>query len=201
LEGSVVLANQQSRRVVDEGFPIYVTRDLDHARDYARSLYDDKPTARYGLLASSSSRRPQNYGVENGFMATSRMNIAAWYNAPANDPKSCCALTQPATEFGAQGLELDLPIVCWGEDYAWSGDHWVLRLPRRQVPRRDPEQLLQNAYRVLLTRGRDGIVIWVPPDRDLDATEHAFLASGVRPLPTLADLTARVFHAVDGNGA
>jgi hypothetical protein len=201
LEGSVVLANQQSRRVLDEGFPIYVIRDLDHAREYARSLYDDNSTARFGLLASSSSKRPQKYGVDNGFMATNRMNIAAWYNAPPTDPNSCCALTQPATEFSAQGLELDLPIVCWGEDHAWSDDHWNLRPPRRRIPQRDPQQLLQNAYRVLLTRGRDGIVIWVPPDNDLDATEHAFLAAGVRPLPTVADLATRVTVTANGNGA
>lgn len=134
-------------------------------------------------------------------MATSKMNIAAWYNAPADDPRSCCALTQPATEFSAQGLELDLPIVCWGEDYAWAGDEWRLRPPRRRIPQRDPRQLLQNAYRVLLTRGRDGTVLWVPPESDLDATEHAILASGVRPLPTVADLAGRVAPATRGNGA
>jgi hypothetical protein len=201
LEGSIVLAHRQSRRVVDEGFPIYVTRDLEQARDYARALYAGSPSARYGLLASSSSKRPQKFGVDNGYMATSRMNIAAWYNAPTDDPKSCCALTQPATEFSAQGLELDLPIVCWGEDYTWSGDQWRLRPPRRRIPQRDPHQLLQNAYRVLLTRGRDGIVIWVPPDTELNATEHAFLAAGTRPLPTVAELAARVQPVADSNGA
>jgi hypothetical protein len=201
LEGSVVLANQQARRVIDVDFEIYVTRDLEHAREYARQRYTGIPLARYGLLASSSSKRPQKYGVDNGFMATSRMNIAAWYNAPADDPKSCCALAQPATEFSAQGLELDLPIVCWGEDYAWSAEQWRLRPPRRRIPQRDPEQLLQNAYRVLLTRGRDGMVIWVPPDPDLDATEHALLAAGTRLLPTVADLAARVASHANGNGA
>ena len=52
----------------------------------------------------------------------------------------------------------------------------------RAEPQRDPEQLLKNAYRVLLTRGRDGVVAWVPADSDLNATAHALLAAGMRTL-------------------
>ena len=149
---------------------------------------------RTGLLASSHAKRLASFGVDNGYMATSRMNIAKWFNAPASDPASSNALSQPVTEFGCQGLELDLPVLCWGEDLHWRHDQWVLNPIRRRYPQDDPAQLLRNAYRVLLTRGRDGLVIFVPPIALLDATEMALLAAGVRPLPdaeTLADeLTA-----------
>lgn len=197
LEGTPALANRVARAILADEFEIYLTRDLAHAKDYVRALYSDRPVARYGLIASSSSKRPQKHGVDNGFMGTSRMNVAAWYNAPQDDPRSCCALEKPVTEFGSQGLELDMPIVCWGEDYAWDGNGWRLRPPRRRIPQREPRQVLQNAYRVLLTRGRDGMVIWVPPDDDLDATEVALLACGARPLPTIEEMAARVRVAAE----
>lgn len=188
LTGSLPLANAQALRFAGADFDLYVTRDLDRARGYARARYSAEPLKRYGLVASAAAKRPQRYGVDNGFMATSRMNVAKWFNAEPDDPRSCCALTQPVTEFGCQGLELDLPIVCWGEDYRRANDQWMLTPPRRRIPLKDPEQVVQNAYRVLLTRGRDGMVIWLPPDPDMDATETALLAAGVRLLPTADEL-------------
>lgn len=123
----------------------------------------------------------QRHGVDNSWFATSRTNIAKWFNAPPHDAKSCCALTQPVTEFQCQGLEVDLPIVCWGDDFVWRGDEWLLRPRRRRYVIEDPDELLRNAYRVLLTRGRDGLVIWVPPDTDLDETAEAIEIAGARP--------------------
>jgi DUF2075 family protein len=89
------------------------------------------------------------------------------------------------TEFGCQGLELDLPIVCWGDDYRWTGSHWDARPVRSKYPLADPVRIRMNAYRLLLTRGRDGMVVFLPPDARLDFTEHALLAAGVRPLPAM----------------
>ena len=157
---------------------MYVTRDLEAAKEYARTRYDREPDPRYGLLATSHARNLERYGVDNGWIATSRMNIAKWFNAPPTDPKSCCSLIQPATEFGCQGLEIDLPIVCWGDDAIWHGEDWILRPRRRKYPIARPEDLLLNSYRVLLTRGRDGLVIWVPPERELDETAEALAIVG-----------------------
>lgn len=190
LEGSIPLAARQNARMAHDLFPMYVTRDLDDAKAYVKARYVGEPDGRYGLLASSHAKSLPKFGVLNDFMATSRMNIAKWFNAPPEDPKSCCALAQPVTEFGCQGLELDLPIVCWGEDVRWDGSAWILTPVRRRYPQDDPHQLLRNTYRVLLTRGRDGVVIFVPPVATLDLTEHALLAAGVRPLPEPADLAS-----------
>ena len=118
------------------------------------------------------------------------MNVAKWYNAQTDDSKSTNALTQPVTEFGCQGLELDLPILCWGEDYRWHADQWLLKPINRRYKQDDPLALLRNAYRVLLTRGRDGLIIFVPDEPSMDATENALLAAGVRLLPTDAELIA-----------
>jgi DUF2075 family protein len=130
----------------------------------------EMPDWRTGLLASSHAKLLPQFGIDNGFMATSRMNIAKWFNAPAEDPKSSNTLRQPVTEFGCQGLELDLPILCWGEDYRWEHDQWLRTPIRRRYRQHEPEVLLRNAYRVLLTRARQGMVIYVPPGDPTDPT-------------------------------
>lgn len=183
LAGTIPEAAKRAFPIQADGFPMYLTRDLDEAKEYVRDRYVGQPGQRYGLLASSHAKGLDRFGVNNGYMATSRMNIAKWYNATADDPRSCCALVQPVTEFGCQGLELDLPVLCWGPDVMWSQGDWQLNPVRRKYPQTDPRQLLINTYRVLLTRGRDGVVIWVPPIPALDETEHILLAAGVRGIP------------------
>jgi hypothetical protein len=190
LEGSIALAARVAVRVQDAGFPMWLTRDLDEARDYARGRYVEEPGKRFGLVASSHAKVLARFGVDNGYMATSRMNIARWFNAPPDDPLASNALTQPVTEFGCQGLELDLPVVCWGEDFRWHHGAWDLTPIRRRYRQDDPEQLLRNAYRVLLTRGRDGVIVWIPPLPLLDETETILLAAGVRPIPEPEQLAA-----------
>jgi hypothetical protein len=190
LAGTIPDAARRAFPIQADGFPMYVTRDLDEAKEYVRDRYIGQPAKRYGLLASSHAKGLARWGVENGYMATSRMNIAKWYNAPLDDARSCCALVQPVTEFGCQGLELDLPILCWGPDVMWKNGEWQLSPVRRRYPQTDPRQLLINTYRVLLTRGRDGLVIWVPPMPVLDQTEHILLAAGVRAIPAAAAMVS-----------
>ena len=102
-----------------------------------------------------------------------------WFEAPASDPHSWCRLEIAVTEFGCQGLELDLPLLCWGPDLTWDGSRWIGRF-RRSQQIRDPQRLRINAYRVLLTRGRDGLVVFVPPG--LDSTWEALRGAGLEEL-------------------
>jgi hypothetical protein len=190
LEGSLLMAHRQSVKVHEQRYPMYLTRDLDEAKRYALLRYQDEPSRRYGLLASSHAKKLVGFGVDNTYQATSTMNVAKWYNMPSGDPKSSNALVQPVTEFGCQGLELDLPIVCWGDDYLWGGDSWVLRPINRRYRQEDPQALLRNTYRVLMTRGRDGLVIYLPGSEIFDKTEVALLASGVKLLPTGEELVS-----------
>jgi hypothetical protein len=182
LQGSPALAARQAARIPMLGYPMYVTRDLEDAKVYARARYASEPTKQYGLLASSQANNLAVHEVDNTFQATKQLKVHRWFNAPRDDPLSCCALVAPATEFQCQGLELDLPIICWGDDFVRDGDEWKLRPRRRKFVLEDPEQLLTNVYRVLLTRGREGVVVWVPPVPFLDQTEEALLAAGLRPL-------------------
>lgn len=184
LAGGLPFANHIAQSIITAGFPIYLTRDLDEARQYARARYSGEPDRRYGLIASSHYNVGRHFSIGETLRAGGRFGarIAAWFNRDASDPGSSCALDTIATEFICQGLELDLPIVCWGRDFVYDGRAWIMS-PSARRTLRDPKQILTNAYRVLLTRGRDGLVIWVPPVDEMDATEVALLAAGARHLP------------------
>lgn len=178
---------------------MYVTRDLEEAKRYVRSRYPDEPGKRYGLIASSHATNLDAYGVKRHFLDTRKVKESRWFNAEADDPLSSNALEVPVTEFGCQGLELDMPIVCWGSDYVWNGRSWHATAIRRKYPLASPERIVRNAYRVLLTRGRDGFVVFLPSDDALDQTEHALLASGIKPLPEPMELGAEI--VLQANGA
>jgi DUF2075 family protein len=99
-------------------------------------------------------------------------------------PQSCCALNRPATEFECQGLELDFPIVCWGDDLLWDTNCWFINSSRGRSLK-DPIRVKLNAYRVLLTRGRDGMIIFVPPssnEQRFDQTANFLVGAGTKLL-------------------
>jgi hypothetical protein len=199
LQGSLALAARQAARVTaTDGWAMYLTRDLNEAKAYVRARYGEEPEKRCGLMATSHARNLAQYGVLNSFLDTRKTREARWFNAPPDDPMSSNALEVPMTEFGCQGLEVDMPIVCWGSDYTWDGREWSAKAVRRKYPLTDPMQIVRNAYRVLLTRGRDGFVVFLPPDSELDTTEHALLAAGVRPLPQPMELGDEVVMATNG---
>jgi DUF2075 family protein len=139
---------------------------------------------RYGLLASSKAKNLETHGVQNGFNFTRRLKEGPWYNDPPDSQFSCCRLHDVATEFACQGLELDLPIVCWGDDVRWIDEDqaWVSR-PQPRSLARDPNQLRINSYRVLLSRGRDGVVVFTPPETQMRGTYAALRSAGMQPLP------------------
>lgn len=183
LDGDIESAARDSADIRSHAFPLYVTRDLEKAKDYVIMRYSADPDARYGLLASSKSDRVlKNFGIDASFPATKRVKIAPWYNTGRGSPQSGCEFTSVVTEFGCQGLELDFPIVAWADDYRWDGSKWVNRFSRSRYSIKDPFQLRKNVYRVLMTRGRDGLLVFVPNDKSLDATYHILLAAGMRVL-------------------
>ena len=99
--------------------------------------------------------------------------------------RACRHLRECVTEFGAQGLEFDGVLLAWRTDLVWEGDAWSSAHAKRHARSahvRDPFQLHVNAYRVLLTRGRDGAVVFVPPVAELDATAARLQGHGVKVL-------------------
>src|SRR5262249_18005798 len=141
------------------------TRDLEAAKAYLRERYADANEARFGLLASSKDKWLPDFGVDNSFQTTKRLRVGPWYNAAPSDPSSCCQLETVATEFSSQGLELDCALVAWGSDLLWTDRGWSMKNSRGTRGKlKDPLALRKNVYRVLLTRGRDGTVVYLPSD-------------------------------------
>ena len=176
-----------AERLEASGFHLRLTRDLAVARSYLRQRYAEDPEARFGLLASSRDRDLERFGVPNDFQSTRRVKFGPWYAEGDDDPwaRSCRELRDCVTEFGAQGLELDAALVAWGSDFIRAGGAWDIsraRGYRHGAGVRDPYRLRVNAYRVLLTRARDAIVLFVPAIHALDETATYLTASGFRSL-------------------
>jgi DUF2075 family protein len=130
------------------------------------------------LLASSKAKNLSRFGVNNEYNFTKNFREGPWYNDEPSSPRSCCQLHDVATEFACQGLELDFPIVSWGDDLWWTGKTWLSK-PAPRSAARDPHLLRLNSYRVLLSRGRDGFVIFVPNEVPMTRTYDALRASGL----------------------
>jgi hypothetical protein len=164
-------------------FPIYLTRQIEIAKEYARLRYRGESEKRFGLLASRYAKNLSKLGIDNTyhFERVRQLNVAKWFNAEPSESLSCCALSRPASEFDCQGLELDLPILCWGDDLFWNGHAWEHNIRNRRTLK-DPFKVTLNAYRVLMTRGRDGLVIFVPPEVSLDATTSRLILCGAQKM-------------------
>jgi DUF2075 family protein len=191
--GTDARGRELAARLETAGYHLRMTRDLSAAKDYFHTRYAEAPDARYGLVASSRDKILQEWGIPNDWHSTQRMNLGPWYGEGDHDHRSCRRLSQCVTEFGAQGLELDGVLLAWGNDLVWEEGAGAAGAPgawsnarakrhARSAHVRDAFQLRVNAYRVLLTRGRDGAVIFVPPVRELDATAARLQGHGVKVL-------------------
>lgn len=174
-------------RMFDQCYHLRATRDIEVAKHYLRERYSENPLARYGLVASSKDKDLMRFGIPNDFQSTKRVKYGPWYgdNETAAGGYSCRHLRDAVTEFGAQGLELDAVLLAWGTDLARVQGKWSNHRARgyqRGAHVKDPFQLRLNAYRVLLTRGRDATVVFVPQWSELDETWHYLVSSGFREL-------------------
>lgn len=158
-------------------YPVFVTRNLHKAKLWVRS--QAKGSQRYGLTASSGAKRLRKYGiwVQNKIEATN------WFLNGKNDVRSSFHLEETATEFDIQGLELDWTIVCWDADLRFeNGDFKHLKFVGTKwqyIKSADNILYLKNAYRVLLTRARQGFVIFVPTGDETDMTAKPEYYDGI----------------------
>lgn len=158
-------------------YPVFVTRNLHKAKLWVRS--QAKGSQRYGLTASSGAKRLRKYGiwVQNKIEATN------WFLNGKNDVRSSFHLEETATEFDIQGLELDWTIVCWDADLRFeNGDFKHLKFVGtkwQNIKSADNILYLKNAYRVLLTRARQGFVIFVPSGDETDTTAKPEYYDGI----------------------
>lgn len=182
VEGDIAKARSYSDGIINQGFSMYVTRDLSRAKMYLRERYRDEPGKRYGMIASSKGRILRSYGMDNSFQgALGMFYVGKWFNEEAHHPKSCCALDTVATEFSCQGLEIDMPLIGWDSDMLWDGTKWS-KFKTAEPDDSDANTYRKNSYRVLLTRGRDGFVIFVPPVAAMDSVYEVLLEAGIKRL-------------------
>jgi hypothetical protein len=182
-------------------YPVMLVRELSEARKIIRGYADAE--LRVGLLASSGGVRLRAEGVEVSAEFRGGINFPDWFLRPLGDVRSSSQLEVAATEFECQGLELDWCCVCWGGDFVMAQDSapdWEfrrVRSPAGRSPRwysessADTREFTRNKYRVLLTRARIGVVIFVPRGDPSDSTRD----------PAIFDATANFLvrcGAIDG---
>jgi hypothetical protein len=153
---------------VTDRYPIVITRDLSKAKQWLKE--NARGTERYGIIVSSQAERLKPHAID----VKSPMDPIHWFLDGKDDIRSSYYLEDVATEFDIQGLELDWACVTWDGDYRYSKNGWEyksfcgsswknIKKPERQI-------YLKNAYRVLLTRARQGMIIVVPAGDKEDAT-------------------------------
>ena len=167
-----------------ERYPIVLVRDLDQTKQWVRN--HSRGTERYGLVASSKAQRLKPDAID----IRVEVNPVHWFLNDKDDTRSSYYLEDAASEFQVQGLELDWACVAWDGDLrfadsGWSCHHfWGKRWCK--VVKTESQRFLRNAYRVLLTRARQGMVIYIPPGNLSDPTRSpAFYDSTYQYLTNL----------------
>ncbi len=153
---------------IGERYPITVTRNLQTAKEWLRSRA--RGTERYGIVVSSEAQRLKPYAID----VRTPMDPIHWFLDGKNDVRSSYYLEDVATEFHVQGLELDWACVTWDGDFRYTSggwEHWSFCGDRwNRIRKAERKTYLKNAYRVLLTRARQGMVIVVPEGDTSDPT-------------------------------
>jgi len=149
-------------------YPIVITRDITKAKKWLKSKA--RGSERYGIVVSSQAERLKPYAVD----VRSPIDPIHWFLDGKEDVRSSYYLEDVATEFHVQGLELDWACVMWDADFRYTPqgwEHWSFCGEQwRHVRKETRKQYLKNAYRVLLTRARQGMVIVVPTGDKEDRT-------------------------------
>ena len=149
-------------------YPIALTRDLPTAKRWLRS--QARGTERYGIMVSSQAERLKPEAI----FVRAPMDPVHWFLDGKDDVRSSYYLEDVATEFHVQGLELDWGCVTWDADFRYAGAGWIQRSFKgnkwQSINKDELKSYQKNAYRVLLTRARQGMVIVVPPGDKADPT-------------------------------
>jgi hypothetical protein len=158
-------------------YPIVLTRDLAQARGWL--LGRGRGSERFGLVASSGALRLKPEGI----YAKARIEAPNWFLNDRDDVRASYYLEDVATEFAIQGLELDWVGVCWDADFRRTNGQWSCHdfqgTKWRNVHDLSRLRYHANAYRVLLTRARQGMVIYVPKGDAADPTRAPEFYDGI----------------------
>ena len=145
---------------IKDKYPIRLTRDLSVAKKWIKGQCQG--TTRYGMIASSEALRLKPCGI----FVKNTISVPDWFLDGKDDVRSSYFLEDVVTQFDIQGLEIDYTLVGWDADlrfngtdweyYNFTGNRWC------KVGTEDNRLYLKNTYRVLLTRARQGMIIFIP---------------------------------------
>ena len=145
---------------IGDRYPIVLTRDLDKAKQWLKRK--SRGSERYGMVVSSQANRLKPLAIDVRF----NPDPVHWFLADKSDVRSSYYLEDVSTEFDIQGLELDWVCLTWDADFRFDNGCWLYRSFRgnkwQKINKSQRQVYLKNAYRVLLTRARQGMVIVVP---------------------------------------
>ncbi len=152
-------------------YPIKITRRLDLAKQWL--LEQSRGSERYGIVVSSQAQRLKPHAID----VRVKTDPVKWFLAEKDDTRSSYYLEDVATEFQVQGLELDWACVVWDGDLRFNGDDWSHNEFKgkrwNRIKKHERQIYLENAYRVLLTRARQGMILVVPEGSETDPTRAA----------------------------
>jgi len=155
-----LIGTQETLKQVSKTFPIVITRDLNKAKKWLKM--QARGTERYGIVVSSQAERLKPHSI----FVKSSMDPIHWFLDGKEDVRSSYYLEDVATEFDVQGLELDWVCVTWDADFRFHKDGWdgwsFVGSRWNKILKEERKNYIKNAYRVLLTRARQGMVIVVP---------------------------------------
>jgi hypothetical protein len=161
----------QTLQEIGSRFPIVLTRCLKRAKQWLKE--QARGSERYGIIVSSEAQRLKPHAID----VRSPMDPIHWFLDGKDDVRSSYYLEDVATEFHVQGLELDWACVTWDADFRFDAKgwgHWSFCGNRwNRIRKADRQMYLKNAYRVLLTRARQGMVIVVPEGNATDPTRQS----------------------------
>ena len=153
---------------IEEAYPIVVTRSLEKAKEWLRKKA--RGSERIGLISSSGARRLRPFGID----VKNEISAPNWFLNNSQDILSSYYLEEVATEFDIQGLEIDWACVAWGGNFHMNKGSWKYQSFRgtkwQNINKEIDKEYLKNTYRVLLTRARQGMVIFIPESNPMDHT-------------------------------
>ncbi len=197
-------ATELYKEVIGHGYPIVLTRNMDKAREWLRQ--QARGTQQTGVLISKVSARFQPLAVH--VLPQNDDNAVHWFLEDKTDVRSSNYLEEAATEIQVQGLEVDFACVLWDADMRYNNgwSFWKFKNPSKWfynktgiskwIPENNVEnqKYMLNAYRVLLTRARQGMVICIP-EGNSRKTPEGFLEDSTR-LPSYYDSTYKYFKGI-----
>ncbi len=155
-----VIESRKNYEKVKKKYPIVITRDVVKAKKWLKEKA--RGSERYGIVVSSQAQRLKPHAID----VKSPMDPIHWFLDGKEDVRSSYYLEDVATEFHVQGLELDWTCVTWDGDFRYSPKGWkcfsFVGSKWNNIKKEERQLYLKNAYRVLLTRARQGMVIVVP---------------------------------------